>query len=76
MKRIDTKPRKPIPCRMCGELPVFRSVDVYFRKDDTLMTTNIETKCSNPKCDHEHRHFTPKATRREAIAAWNRSNKK
>lgn len=76
MKRIETKPQKPLLCRLCGAQPMTRSVDVHFKKDGNLITSHIETRCSNPLCDHEHRHFTPKATRREAIAAWNRSNRK
>ena len=65
---------KPLPCRFCGSQPKMRSVDICFVKDGTYITTQIEIECSNTDCDKEHRHFRPRATRREALNAWNKRN--
>lgn len=74
MKRVNTKPQTPLPCKDCGKMPKIVSVDTHFAQDDSYMTTNIQIRCSTTVCNY-HRHFTPKATRREAVAAWNAANK-
>lgn len=51
-----------------------RSIDVHFKPNDEYLHTEIQIQCSNPNCDHEHRHFQRRATRRECIAAWNARN--
>lgn len=75
MRNTKTKKIAPIPCRLCGSLPRLRSADVHFRPTDDYLFTEIQIECSNSECDKEHRHFSPRATRREAIAAWNVRNR-
>ena len=74
MTKVQTKRQVPLPCRLCGAPPRLRRVDVHFRPSDDFLFTETQVKCSNPKCDKEHRHFAPRATRREAIVAWNARN--
>lgn len=73
--KIKTAKVSPVPCKRCGELPQIKSVDVHFRMDDVLITTNIEIRCPTPACN-AHAHYTPRATRREAILSWNSRNSK
>jgi hypothetical protein len=72
--KVQTKKPDPIPCRLCGWPPRLRSVDIHFKPSDDYLFTKIQIECSNPDCSKEHRHFLPRATRREAILAWNDSN--
>lgn len=74
MKYLSLKKVQPIPCRLCGSQPRLCSVDVHFKKSDDYLFTKIKIECSNPECDKGHRHFSPRATRREAIENWNNSN--
>jgi hypothetical protein len=69
--RRSLKPPVLRPCRFCGAMPQFRSVDIYFRPSGDYISTQIEFECSNVKCSKEHRHFRPRATKREAMLAWN-----
>ncbi len=62
-------------CRFCGSPPHIRSVDVHFAKSDDYLFSEIQIECSNPDCSKEHRHFGRKATRREAVTAWNSRNR-
>ena len=51
------------PCKSCGAFGVvYRYGPLYF------------AECSGGKCDTPHRHMH--STKREAIAEWNRLNKK
>jgi hypothetical protein len=72
--KLHAKPN-PLPCRFCGSLPHLRSRDVHFRPSDDYLFTEIEIECSNPDCSKEHRHFSARATRREALLAWNKRNR-
>jgi hypothetical protein len=65
---------KALPCKLCGHEPHLRSRDVHFRPTDDYLFSEIQIECSNPECSKEHRHFAPRATRREAIMAWNGRN--
>lgn len=79
MRKVLTRMPTPLPCKYCGSGPITRSVDIHFTKDMERVTTQIEIRCSNDQCDkahREHRHFTPKATRREAVFAWNKRNRR
>lgn len=74
MKPVVTKTPKVIPCRDCGATPLFRIVEYYLALDGTWLSRAHEVKCPTAKCN-QHKHFRPRATKREAAMAWNRSNK-
>lgn len=60
----------PLPCKFCGSLPVTSSRIGFLGR-------RIHIECSNNECNKEHqeyRHFTPRATEREALNSWNQTN--
>ncbi len=68
---VRLKKQQPLPCKRCGSLPTIRRVDVHFAKDNSYLFTEVQIRCPSKAC-HTHGHYSPRATEREAIAAWNR----